>query len=162
MARRAMSFFFVLLCLGMIGCDHATKHAARTLLPRHGAVAIVSGVFDLRYAENRDTAFSLLQHTSFEAKEMVLAAAALLGLALVSGLWWRRRSARPVEQLGYALVVSGAVGNVLDRLLLGYVVDFLHVHRWPIFNVADVAIVGGLGLLAVANLRPSARPAATP
>lgn len=161
MAKRALSLFFILLCLGMVGCDHATKHAARTLLPRSGAVSVVPGVFDLRYAENRDMAFSLLRRTTFEGKSVVLASIAVLGLLFICALWWQRRRAPAVEQIGFALVVSGAIGNVLDRVVLGYVVDFFHIHRWPIFNVADAAIVAGVALFAVAALRSRPGPAAT-
>jgi signal peptidase II len=160
-AKRALSLFFILLCLGMVGCDHATKHAARTWLPRSGVVSVVPGLFDLRYAENRDTAFSLTRSATFEGKSVVLASVAVLGLLLVCALWWRRRRAPPVEQVGFALVVSGAIGNVLDRVILGYVVDFFHIHRWPIFNVADAAIVAGLGLFVIAGLGSRAGPAAT-
>jgi signal peptidase II len=159
-ARRALSLFFLLLCLGMVGCDHATKHAASTLLPRSGAVEVVPGVFDLRYAENRDTAFSLLRRASFDGKGTVLAGAAVVALLLVSATWWRRRRGPALEQAAFALTVSGAIGNVLDRLFRGYVIDFLHIHRWPIFNVADVAIVAGLVLLGITSLRSRAGPAA--
>jgi signal peptidase II len=153
MAKRALSCLFLLVALLLAGCDHATKHAASTLLPRGGAVEIVRGVFDLRYAENRDTAFSLSRLLRFEEKQAVLVGLALVALASISLMWWRRRKAASVEQLGYAFIVGGALGNVLDRALRGYVVDFMHLHRWPVFNVADVAIVIGVGLLSFSALR---------
>jgi signal peptidase II len=51
------------------------------------------------------------------------------------------------------MVVGGAIGNVADRLLRGYVVDFIHLHRWPVFNVADIAVTVGAILLGVAMTR---------
>ena len=76
-------------------------------------------------------------------------------------MWWRRRhdSARALH-IGFALVVAGAAGNVIDRMMRGYVVDFIHVHYWPVFNVADVTIVAGTILLAlVAQTRLQSRDA---
>jgi signal peptidase II len=158
MAKKAASFLLVLLSLGLAGCDHVTKHAAKTLLPRTGAVEIVPGFFDLRYAENRDTAFSLSRSLRWEDKGVLLASIAIVVLLFVTALWWRRRRAPALEQVGYAMVVGGAVGNVLDRIMFGYVVDFMHLHRWPIFNVADIAIVAGAALLVFAGFK--ARPPA--
>lgn len=157
-AKRALSFLFFLMSLGLVGCDHATKHAARTLLPRPGAVEIVPGIFDLRYAENRDTAFSLTRALDFHDKASALVAIALLGVVAIAWMWWRRRTGPALEQAGYAMVVGGAVGNVLDRAFLGYVVDFMHLHHWPIFNVADVAIVLGAGMIVVSGFRRPPAP----
>jgi signal peptidase II len=56
---------------------------------------------------------------------------------------------------------AGAFGNAADRLVRGYVIDFIEIHRWPIFNVADIAIVAGVALLALAQLRRRREPDAT-
>jgi len=61
------------------------------------------------------------------------------------------RAAR-MTQVGFALVFSGALGNIVDRIARGYVVDFIHVRGWPVFNVADIAVVVGMGLIALAAL----------
>ena len=58
------------------------------------------------------------------------------------------------------LVLAGALGNLADRLARGYVVDFIHVHRWPVWNVADAWVVMGVGALMIAGIR--AAPPATP
>ena len=148
-----MGFFLMLFTLAMVGCDHATKVAAHAALERRGPLSIIPGVLDLRYTENRDTAFSLLRALHFPGKGALLVALALVGLAAVMVIWWRRRRAPAVEQTAYALLLAGAVGNALDRARTGYVVDFIEIHRWPIFNVADVAIVAGALLLAGVMLR---------
>lgn len=152
MARRALSWFLLLFTLALVGCDHATKVAAQSALDRRGPVALLPGLLDLHYAENRDTAFSLLRALPFAGKAAFLVTVSLIGLLAVSLAWWRRRRASTVEQIAYALLVAGALGNVLDRVLRGYVIDFIEIHRWPIFNVADVAIVAGAVLLAVVTL----------
>lgn len=151
MARRALSWLLVLFTVALVGCDHATKVAAQSVLEHRGAVALVPGLLDLHYAENRDTAFSLTRVLRFPGKGALLVTLAVIGLCAVILAWWRRRRASTTEQVAYALLVAGALGNALDRVLRGYVVDFIEIHRWPIFNVADVAIVAGALLLAAVS-----------
>jgi signal peptidase II len=150
-----MRWALILFTLALVGCDHATKMAAASALGRRGPVALVPGVLDLHYAENRDTAFSLLHSVHLPGKGAVLVAMSLLGLGAVVVAWWRRRSASTIEQAAYALLVAGALGNGLDRLRRGFVVDFIEIHHWPIFNVADIAVVAGAVLLAILSLRRS-------
>jgi len=144
----------------MVGCDHATKHAAVQLLSARRPVELVPGLLDLRYAENHDTAFSLLHRFGLNGgASIVLASIALLGTLALALVWYRRRNlASPLENLGYGLALSGAIGNVADRLLRGFVVDFIHVRHWPVFNVADIAIVLGIGILGWIHVRGEAHP----
>ena len=157
MARRAMGWLLMLFTLALVGCDHATKAVAQTALERRGPLSIISGLLDLRYTENRDTAFSLLRSLHFPGKGALLVAMSAIGIGAVIVAWWRRRRASTAEQAAYALIVAGALGNALDRAFRGYVVDFIEIHRWPIFNVADVAIVVGAVLLAITMLRRGRR-----
>lgn len=154
--RAAVAF----LAVGMFGCDHATKLAAEAKLSAGGAVPIVSGVLELRYTQNDDTAFSLLRTFGVARSPGALLAMAAVALGLVLVTWlaaWRR--ATLVQHVGFALVVAGAAGNVVDRALRGYVVDFIHLTRWPVFNVADVAVVLGMLLLLHAASRRAQAPA---
>ena len=57
------------------------------------------------------------------------------------------------SRIGLALILSGALGNIVDRVVRGYVVDFIHVRGWPVFNVADIAVVVGAGMIALANVQ---------
>jgi signal peptidase II len=161
MARRAMGWLLMMLTLALVGCDHATKAVAQATLERRGPLPIVRGVLDLRYTENRDTAFSLLRGVQFPGKTAVLVAFAVVALGAVAVAWWRRRHAPAADQAAYALILAGALGNVLDRARRGFVVDWIEIHRWPVFNVADVAIVAGALLLLFAMLR-RARTAEAP
>ena len=158
MRHRFLAFVALLLALGSFGCDHASKRFAAERL-QGDAMSVVPGVVELRYTENRDTAFSLTRALTSPNKSALLIAAALLGLAVAGGAWWRKRkTATPSEHFGFALIVSGALGNGVDRLLRGYVVDFIHVTHWPIFNVADVAVSVGVGLLLLAEVRKRRAP----
>jgi signal peptidase II len=137
----------MVLVVALVGCDHATKVVAKATLGEHPLV-LVRGVLDLEYTENRDTAFSLLRSCTSPAKPWLLVILSCFALVAIAAAWWkRRRQASLVEHLAYVLVVGGAIGNAADRLARGYVVDFIYVHCWPVFNVADVAVtVGALAL----------------
>jgi signal peptidase II len=120
----------------------------------------VHGVFDLDYVENRDTGFGLLRAVPETVRRPFLTAVQLVSGAafLLLGL---RRNVRPVIRACLLLVSAGAIGNGLDRLLRGYVVDFLHLHHWPVFNVADIYITAGAILLLIASRRKPAQPSST-
>jgi signal peptidase II len=159
MKTRSFRLILVLFALGLFGCDHATKLAAERGLDGRGPLALVPGLLDLRLAHNHDVAFSFLGRLDVTSHPLLLVAAASLVLLVVGVTWWRRRaSAGLVEHLGFAAVVAGAAGNVVDRALRGYVVDFIHLHAWPVFNVADVAVVMGAIVIGVAGLRGGGRP----
>ncbi|HEY1691864.1 MAG TPA: signal peptidase II [Polyangiaceae bacterium] len=154
-------FLCLLACVAcLVGCDHATKLAAETTLRDHAPVVLAPGV-DLLYTENRGIAFSALERLSLHPPASLLVALALLETAVVLAVWLRRPRASRVEHAGFALVVGGALGNAIDRAARGHVVDFIHVHLWPVFNVADVLVVAGL-LLLVAHSMCQPLPPATP
>lgn len=154
----ALRLAIVLLTLSLFGCDHATKIAAQAELSQGRAVSLVSGVLELRYAANDDTAFSLLRTFGVERTPSGLLAASAVALGAMLVMWaLSRKRASRAQHVGFALVVGGALGNVVDRAMRGYVIDFIHVTRWPVFNVADIAVVAGmvlLGLCAIAAPRP--------
>lgn len=147
----------------LVGCDHATKAAAKRALSSSGpssrSLTLVRHVLELRYVENRDTAFSLTRALDSPWKHGALvgvAAAATLALGWMA--WRRRRRASLLEQWALVVIMAGAVGNGVDRLLRGYVVDFIHVEHWPVFNVADILVVVGALALAWVSLRRTAPP----
>lgn len=144
-ARRAL----LLIVAFLVGCDHATKLAAERTIGDGAPVHVVKGLFDLHYTRNYDVAFSLLRHVDGSGKAIALAVLATIATLAVAALWFRRRAvATKLEHWAFAAILAGALGNVADRLTRGYVVDFLELPHWPIFNVADVCVVlGVLGLV---------------
>ena len=155
MARRVMSWVLILFTVALVGCDHATKAVAQATLDRRAPLSIVPGVLDLRYAENRDMAFSLLRDIHSPVKVLILFACSMVVLGALILAWWRRRRASTAEQAAYALIIAGAVGNAIDRAGRGYVVDFIHLRHWPVFNVADIAVAAGGILLGIVMFRRS-------
>ena len=142
-----------------VGCDHATKHIATQTLRGAEAVELVPGVLDLRYAENRDVGFHLLSAIPEGPRQVLMLVFGSVAVTLMLALWLGRRIVDPWQQAGLALLLCGALGNLLDRLFRGYVVDFIHVHHWPVFNVADVCICAGAALLVLGVRRTAAASA---
>ncbi len=138
----------VLFALSLVGCDHATKQLAVSHFQADPIELFRGGVL-LTYAENRDMAFNLLGPVLGEQARFWLLSG-IKSLAVLAGVVFllrRRTPARTTELFGVALLVAGALGNLIDRLLRGFVVDFVKVPYWPVFNVADVAICVGVVVL---------------
>ncbi len=152
MARAVSRIMLLVFTLLLVGCDHATKHVAKELLSDGRPVTLARGVLDLSYAQNFDTAFSLTSNVHHPAKTIALVAVMALGAVALAAAWWQRRHSTTAVHVGFAFMVAGALGNLLDRAFRGYVVDFVHLHHWPVFNVADVLIVVGGLVLAYAAL----------
>ena len=131
--------------------DQASKMLVRWLMPLHTSVTIVPGMVDFTHVRNTGAAFGILNAADFPFKPVIIlivAAAALAGVVLyASQVSPQPRAAR----IGLFLIIGGAAGNLIDRLLVGYVIDFVDVywrgyHFWA-FNVADSAITVGVGIM---------------
>jgi signal peptidase II len=154
MPSKSLLFVFAAF---LVGCDHATKLAAERVLTVGGRVIeVVPGVLDLHYACNDDTAFSLLRGIEMadRSKAALLLGLSALGTLAVVVAWFRRRAKAPFgEQLAWAAIAAGAIGNVVDRAARGCVIDFVRLPHWPVFNVADVCVVAGVLGVAVSRRR---------
>jgi signal peptidase II len=137
----------------LVGCDHATKLVAKTELEGQHSRPLIRSVLDLHYTQNTDVAFNLLRWVPERVRGPILfvvGALAVLGLAV---MLLRRRDGASLIRVALLLITAGAVGNYLDRILRGYVVDFIHLRHWPVFNVADIYVTLGATLLAVSVIR---------
>ena len=132
-----------LVAAAVIALDQVLKALVRGGV-EVGEVRDLVAFVDLVHVRNRGVAFSALEDQT--ALVVVVIAVAMAGL-----LWYfARHAARPLMWLPTGLLVGGAVGNLVDRIRLGAVTDFLKLPNWPAFNVADIAItVGVVGLLVV-------------
>lgn len=139
----------------LVGCDHATKHTAQGLLMGQPGVKLIEGVLDLRYVENRAMAFGVLEPVPRNIRWPIVCTGHALTVAALTFLCWRLRRGRPLLLGGLFLALAGGVGNLIDRLARGYVIDFIHVHHWPVFNVADICVSAGVGLLLIYLARSS-------
>jgi len=105
------------------------------------------GFFRLLYVLNTGSAFGL-----FQGFTDVLTIFSFIGIALILYLFFKAEEQADFYKLGLALILSGAIGNLIDRLVNGAVVDFISVGWWPVFNLADSAISIGMVILAVSIL----------
>ncbi len=159
MGRSRAAGLWGVALLALVGCDHVTKHVAKVDLEGRAPKHLLGSVLDLRYTENTDVAFNLLRAVPEQTRAPLLLASGLFGCAALLVLL-ALRPQRMAIQAALVLVAAGALGNTLDRVARGYVVDFIHVPHWPVFNVADVCVTAGAVLLMGATLRRGAVPAA--
>lgn len=142
-----------LLFVSLVGCDHATKMMAKSTFEGAAPLSLVRGVLDLTYTENRGVAFSLLANAPEQLTRPLLVLSNLVVLLLLYFIGRRSGWTSIVDRIAFVLVAAGAIGNALDRAVRGYVIDFLHLHYWPVFNVADVLIVVGYAVFFIAHWR---------
>jgi signal peptidase II len=132
--------------------DQASKAWAVRNLPLYDPRELVQGFFGLVHVRNRGVAFSLLSNLDpgWVHPFLILATVLAMGAVLAYIAYLPCRGAAPV---GLGLILGGAIGNLIDRARLGYVVDFLDLywrgHHWPTFNVADIGISVGVALLVI-------------
>jgi signal peptidase II len=131
--------------------DQLTKWAVRARVPLHSSVEVIPDFLDITHVRNTGAAFGMLDAVDFPGKSIVIgviAVCALIGVAMYAGTI---ASGQVLSRLGIALIIGGAAGNLIDRLVVGSVVDFVDAywgsfHFWA-FNVADSAITIGVALM---------------
>ncbi|GAB4452151.1 MAG: hypothetical protein OHK0029_02620 [Armatimonadaceae bacterium] len=154
------SLAFYLIVLVIVGLDQAFKEWVIRTIPVGGSIPLLSGVFHLTHTQNRGMAFSLL-----EGKVGFLAVAAIVVALIIVGTQIRLRNRLPVLLgLALSLPLGGAIGNLIDRVRLGYVTDMLDFRliNFPVFNIADSAITVGVILLGWYTLTMPDEPTASP
>jgi signal peptidase II len=148
---------YLVVSLAVLIFDQWTKGIVTRAFEVHQSRTVLPGFFDVTYVRNSGAAFGLFASVDSSLKAVLLNSVAIVVFLVVSA-YALRSSHRSVRlQVGFALILGGAVGNLLDRVRFGYVVDFLDFsisgHHWPAFNVADSAICVGVGLLFLDMLR---------
>jgi signal peptidase II len=150
---------FLLLSVPLIGLDQLTKWLIQKNIPYGNEVPIIPGFFSLVHVSNTGAAFSLLQGNNLFFIILATVALAVLIFVLVRDQW-QTDTARQLHwttKTSFALLTAGIVGNLIDRLMKGSVVDFLHFYvreyAWPSFNVADSCICIAAGLLVLSSFR---------
>lgn len=143
--------------------DLYTKYLAKEILapaPEQGRpfprwIAVIPGNFDLRWAQNTGGAFSFMDNQPW----FILVVSSLMVIGII--IWaFRMPQKQVIVQSAFGLIIGGAIGNIIDRIRYGYVIDFLHFffikdgkeYFWPTFNVADIGIVVGICLFMYLTL----------
>ena len=144
-----MAYFVIALAVAAL--DQAAKAMIAQRIPLHDSVAVIPGFFSLSHVLNRGAAFSLFANASSQHVSTALIAFSLAVMAVIAILLVRGPATMNRTGVALSLILGGALGNVIDRVRLGSVVDFLAFdlgrYHWPDFNLADSAIVCGSLLL---------------
>lgn len=162
-ARSVAWGWLVLVIVLVLVADQAAKHAIERYTTMDYFHVVIPGVLNLIHTHNPGVAFSMFANAHSPAVRFLLV---VFSIAVIVFLFWllaAERAGGKMGQIGMALIIGGAVGNVLDRLTRRGVTDFidLHVgsHHWPTFNIADSAIVAGAALVLLELFCDWNRPA---
>jgi signal peptidase II len=161
--------------LTIVAIDQATKLWVMGRMDLFESWPVLPGLFSITYVRNPGAAFGLFADMGDLARMAILVGVSLLAVGLLTAFFLRSPHADRVSRIAAVLVMGGAVGNLIDRIRFGEVIDFLDVYlgryHWPAFNVADSCITVGIGLFVLGAWReretkrrahPAARPGFRP
>jgi signal peptidase II len=150
----AKSRFFLVAFAISLALDQLTKNWVVATLAFTDRVPVIEGFFYLTHVRNPGAAFSLFANAPSEIRAPFFIATTLVAIVLILSFFRKLSPGDRLSALALGLILGGAVGNLLDRLIHGAVVDFLRIqlwagYTWPDFNVADSSIVIGVTLLVI-------------
>jgi signal peptidase II len=135
--------------------DQATKLFIDRSMELHSSITVLENFFNITYIRNKGAAFGFLAESSFRLPFFILIS--IIAGVVIIGIFRKLRPEQKLTAVSLSLIFAGALGNLIDRIRLGEVIDFLdahwYEHHWPSFNVADSAICIGVFLLALDMLR---------
>ncbi len=153
---RKTTFFVIPLGL-LVVLDQLTKGLISRSIPVNTGRTVIAGFFNIVYVHNTGGAFSLFAASSHHWAVYALAAISVAVVGAIAYAYGKTRKGDNWSKVAYICVAGGAVGNLIDRIRLGEVTDFLDFHagrlHWPAFNVADIAISTGAAMLLISLLR---------
>ncbi len=154
---RRLRVLYACVSLSALGLDQLTKELITASMAIYSTVVIVPGLFHLTLVTNRGGLFGLCHGMSDPFRSILFTVVPALAIAVILVFQYRTSLSDVVAQTGLSLILGGALGNLTDRIRLGYVIDFLDVfvgkHHWPAFNIADSVICVGVSLLLIDLLR---------
>jgi len=137
--------------------DQWTKHLVVQHLPLYRRVKVIQGFFNLTHVRNTGGAFGIFGGEKGGLGSILFVIVSLIAIGAIVFLFFKVKENEKTLAFSFSLILSGAVGNLIDRFRYGEVVDFLDFHlssyHWPAFNVADSAICVGIGLMALQLLK---------
>lgn len=141
----------------VLALDRFTKWLIESRVSFLDSYSVIPGFFEIVHSQNRGVAFGMFNDSNSEWRTLLLVIGSIAAIVVIGAMLWKAERLDRKTMWGCALILGGAAGNLLDRLLWGQVTDFLLFHvgeyQWPTFNVADSAIVIGSGLLLLDLVR---------
>ena len=148
---------YLAMMLALVGLDQLTKWLVVRSIELHDYRPMVEGFLSLSHVRNYGAAFGILSDADLPYQAALFSALSFCALLAIAIYAWRLPLESRLPQVALALILGGAIGNLIGRVRLGYVIDFVHVfwkhHQWPDFNLADSAITVGVTLLIIDILR---------
>jgi signal peptidase II len=142
---------FTIIAALVIVIDQATKLYIDRVMDLHTSITVIDKFFNITYMRNKGAAFSFLANFNYRIPFFILIS--VVAILVILSVVYRLRPEQKFAAVSLALIFAGALGNLIDRIRLGEVIDFLdahwYEHHWPAFNVADSAICVGVFLLAI-------------
>ena len=156
-AMKRKYWILLVICIGILLLDQWTKSTVVRKLPLYQRVEVIQGFFNLTHVRNTGGAFGIFGGEKGGLGSILFVVVSLIAIGAIVFLFLKIKESEKTLALSFSLILSGAVGNLIDRLRYGEVVDFLDFHlstsHWPAFNVADSAICIGIGLMALELLK---------
>jgi len=144
--------FLIIIIVAIIALDQWSKWAIKTSFNLYQSKPVIQDLLHFTYVTNDGMAFGL----SFPGGKHVLLIITILLTGFIVGFLWKEKNGHPLIKYGLALILSGAIGNLIDRLLYGKVVDFLDLmignFHWYIFNIADSSVTIGMILFIIHSI----------
>jgi signal peptidase II len=144
---------YLMLLAIVLGMDIITKYLVQQNMLLHQTIPVIPGFLSLTYIENPGAAFGLLANVAYPWRQLLFIAVSILALIIIVVLFFKSPPEEQLSKTALTLILAGALGNLVDRLRLGVVVDFIDLYwrgfHWPAFNVADSAISIGVGMLII-------------
>lgn len=135
----------ILVAIGLLMVDQASKFAVRSCMSVGETLPVFRGVFDITYVQNRGAAFSLFQNS-----QLVTIIFPIIIMCLGFAVLFKfNKSGDYLGKWGTLLIIAGGIGNLIDRIVLGFVTDMIGVFSFPVFNVADICVTCGCGILII-------------
>lgn len=138
-----VAILYFIISILIFAADITTKHLVQRAMKPYQSIPVLENIFHITYVQNTGAAFSILKGKTF----LFTAVSSVIILTIIYILI-KYPIKRKIFGIVMAMILGGAFGNLIDRLRYGYVVDFLDFRVWPVFNIADCAIVLGVVVLA--------------
>ena len=145
--KQKYTFLFLISGLVVV-IDQLTKFLVLTRIPLHETITVIPGFMNITHVQNSGVAFGLFSGGNSNLQQMLLMGAAVIAVCVIFYFYTKTAHELRWMLVGFALIIGGAIGNIIDRIRLSQVVDFIEVYAgrfvWPSFNVADSAISVGI------------------
>ncbi len=144
-------WIFSLVAVAVVILDQVTKYIVNTSMLLHDSIPIINGLFNFTYVKNPGAAFGFLSGAPPFFRSVFFIGVTVAAIMLILYYIRKTKTEEPLLTTSFSLIMGGAVGNLIDRVRFGEVIDFLDLyigpHHWPAFNIADSAISVGAILL---------------